>query len=579
MNVRTHLRAGEAGGRIAAAVRAELLRQFPQLDAFEADALARVVRAAEDGHACLELAALRMGRGGVDAETGARMAASLLSSTLVSRAVVSAPDAAPAPFVQEADRVYLRRLWHCESELAQHLRNRATGVETPDETRRASFERVLEGATAAQRLAAAHSRISRLTVVAGGPGTGKTYTAARIVALHAALSGPECRIAVAAPTGKAATRLRQACADVLGEASARLQAGTLHALLRLRPDRAHAGHDPQRPLPLDLLVVDECSMIDLPLFAALLAAVPAHAHLVLIGDPVQLPAIGGGAVFADLATLATTDRAATMAQALACWGVEVASAPRAVHFGDAVVQLRLPVRFDARGELPLALAAVRDGGDAGTVREAISQAGIARLQALPDWRDEDVRAQLRAHWQALSGAGTPDAALEAVDRFRILAGPRLGPGGVAAANRACADALGIADAEAWYHGRPLLITANDARLGLFNGDVGVVLAPPDAPPQAWFRGSDGRARACEPAGLPPHETAYAMTVHKAQGSEFEHAWLLLPEPDSPLLTREWLYTGLSRARTGLTVFGVDAAIDAAVGRRHVRWSGLADRLR
>ncbi|MBI4957432.1 MAG: exodeoxyribonuclease V subunit alpha, partial [Myxococcales bacterium] len=502
-----------------------------------------------------------------------------------------------------AGRLYLARYAHYQAVLARALAGRlGWHAPAPDlALLRRGLERLFVGESlAGQRLAAATALCARLTLVAGGPGTGKTTTVTRVLALAVeqalAAGTPPPRVLLVAPTGKAAQRLGEAVArglaelDCAPEVAAALapEARTIHRALGPRsrtPGRF--VHDAEHPLGCDLLVCDEASMVDLALLAKLLAAVPAAARVVLLGDPDQLAAVDAGAAFADAyAALAGPDEhdaadedgAKEALLAARAAGVPFA-APRAA------VRLRRAQRYAETSAIAALARAVRrgDADDALAVLAAGPDVALCELgpralgRALDELAARDVAPYLAAR--------EPGPRLAALGRFRLLCAHRRGPAGVADVNvrveRELVRSAGLTPrGRLHYDGRPLLVTRNDYRIELYNGELGVEAVGPDGALGAFFPAASPEAppRALPLERLPPHETAFAMTVHRSQGSEFERVALVLSERPSPLVSRELVYTAVTRARRSLVVLGSAAALRDALGRRSVRHSGLADAL-
>jgi exodeoxyribonuclease V alpha subunit len=454
-----------------------------------------------------------------------------------------------------------------------------------------------------------------ISVVAGGPGTGKTTTVARISALlaeQAAAAGePAPLIALCAPTGKAAARLEEAVreeagrievAPVVREALGELRASTIHRLLGWRPgSHSRFRHDAGNRLPHDVVIVDETSMVGLSLMARLLEAVRSDARVVLVGDPDQLTAIEAGAVLRDIVGPAVTGpRMTTGTRALLARltgaelpGEAVAATPGSAvaGFGDGVVVLERGHRFGAgigavaaairRGEADALVRILREG-DPDEVRWIdVDAAGAGTGEAvLAELRAAAVSAG--AAVVAAARAGDAPGALAALGRFRLLCAHRRGPHGVSAwtghVERWLAGAVpGFVAGQPEYAGRPVLITENDYELGVFNGDTGVVVTGPDGRLTAVFERERGWV-AVAPARLGPSETLHALTIHRSQGSQFDTAAVLLPDAGSRILTRELLYTAVTRARRRLVLVGDEAAVRAAVQRPVSRASGLRERL-
>jgi exodeoxyribonuclease V alpha subunit len=517
----------------------------------------------------------------------------------------------PRPLRLTGSALYLDRYWREERRVADDLRTLAGAaprtVDAP--ALREGLARLYGGDAPddRQRLATASAVLHGLAVVAGGPGTGKTTTVARIVALlaeQAARGGaPPPLVALAAPTGKAAARLEEAVheearrLDVSEDVRAQLLgagASTLHRLLGWRPDsHSRFRHHRANRLPHDVVIVDETSMVSLSLMARLVEAVRPEARLVLVGDPGQLTSIEAGAVLGDIVgpaaerPLMGPGARAALAEAT---GVEVQAGdpPAGTAIGDGIVVLTRIHRFGG------AIAAVADavrGGDGDAAIAALSAApeGVIWLpidaaegpdDALAPVRDGAARAAARV--VAAARAGDAPAALQALGAHRVLCAHRRGPHGVATwmghIERALAAVVeGLGAEGSWYAGRPLLVTENDYGLRLYNGDTGVVVRGPDGRAAAAFE-RRGEVVSFSPARLGAVETVYAMTIHKSQGSQFRTAVVLLPDSTSRILTRELLYTAVTRARESLVLVGTEDAVRAAIARPAARASGLRARL-
>jgi exodeoxyribonuclease V alpha subunit len=527
----------------------------------------------------------------------------------------------PTLLAFEYGRVSLRRYARYEQALADALFARGMhGVDARDANAESSLAATLRTLFALsdddavfdrQAFAAWRSLQRRLLLITGGPGTGKTTTVARLLALHIAAadarSEPTPRIALAAPTGRAAVRLAEAIAARVAQdleegridaaLAARIprSAQTLHRLLGPQPGRTGFRHHAAHPLPFDLVVVDEASMIDLPLMAKLAAAVAPQARLILLGDPDQLPAVEAGDVLGGLCAAAGEALALDAHESAAAVSVFGASLREAIGHdehrsesehqqthsaapplaGNRVHLLRGWRQADAHA-LQAMTEAVRDGDD--DLALAKLDAGDPALQwrhgdplALGDW----LRDAVLPSFIALRDADDPAEALRLAQRMRMLTALRRGPFGAEFWNLWCAAELGARDAQ--FHGRLIAIAENSARHGLYNGDLGVLWRDRDKGLTAWFD-IGGQLRAWRPGQLPAHVTAFATTVHKAQGSEFEAIALLLPEADTRALSRELLYTALTRARQRILLWAAPAALRRALERRTHRDSGLLSRL-
>ena len=546
-----------------------IARAFPESEAEVALAAALAARAVADGHSALELARASMWLATLDGEgkPPALPRVEAWCEALVRSTAVHANGSAgdPRPLVLDAqDRVYLRRYFDYEVQLAQALTARSPALSKPrvpgPESRSPDID-------PEQQRAIEIALTRRFALVTGGPGTGKTHGVARILtalaqAAHA--QGERLRIALAAPTGKAAARLGEslraqlAKLDLPEAVAAQLprDAQTVHRLLGISPWRLQPRFDRTAPLPFDVVVVDEVSMVDLPLMAKLVTAIPESARLILLGDPDQLSAVEAGNVLGALVDAANTGA-----------------------LGDCHVALTRSHRFGAESTLG-ALATSITHGDAEAALRALARTDtVALVEDAPPTRLVDGAAEA---YRPIIDASDHATALHAARGFRVLTALRHGTSGCLALDRAIAQRmqrmLGTRADEKWWRGRLVLVTANRPELGLFNGDTGVVWPEADGSLKVWFEAGDGTPRAFAPAVLPPHEGAFAMTVHKAQGSEFERV-ALVTGPDSAVLTRELLYTGVTRARSGLALYSTPETLQRGIANRTFRMSGLADRLR
>lgn len=513
-----------------------------------------------------------------------------------------------SPLQLQGARLYLRRYAQCEARVAAQVLQRVApaggeridaATETVTDTAaREWLDRLFpprtDGSVDGQRAACALALRGRLTVITGGPGTGKTYTAARLLVLLQALhgGGQPLRVALAAPTGKAAARLRQSIAQALQGLKPQLgdsalldelqrqaaTARTLHRLLGARPGTRHLQHDADHPLDLDLLIVDEASMVHLEMMAALLQALPASARVVLLGDKDQLASVEAGAVLGDLCedTPGGTGRYTALLSDSRRFQGRIGDLARAVNAGRPAQALALLQPGDAEAAwLPAA-------DPAALLQLALHGRGAApgyvqALAALAQRPADDAGADTFHAWVL--------RVLRGFDDFRVLCALREGPFGVAGLNAAIEQALldrGVLRRRGgeWLEGRALMVTRNDPDLGLSNGDVGLVLRAPGegGSLRAWFADGDD-LRSVAVTRLAAVETAWAMTVHKSQGSEFRHVALVLPDQPTPVLTRELVYTGITRARVHCTVAGARPGVLAdAVQQRTRRSSGLRQRL-
>lgn len=536
-------------------------------------ALALAVRALRAGSVCLELDQVQASVTGRDDElvevpdelwpSEAEWREALQASPLVALD----PDGdlrRPARLV--GDRLYLTRYWEQEERVRTALieRTLATPPGTNADTLAALDELFGQDADPDQRRAVEHVATSGLTVLAGGPGTGKTTTIARMLALL--FRQGVRRIALAAPTGKAAARMDEALRDAAAQLPAdvaawitTLNASTVHRLIGWTPrQRATPRFNAANPLPYDAVIVDELSMVSLTQMAQLVDALGPTTRLVLVGDPDQLSSVSAGAVLADLTR--------------AGW--------RGTGGASPVVRLNRNYRF--AGVLGRLAAAVRDG-DAEVVLDLVGAGDPQLTLTDPEQAQDALRARVVHTGRAIHAAavaGDAASALELLDRHRLLCAHRHGPFGATTWARQAeywlrASVAGFGAEGEWYAGRALLVTSNQSDWGLWNGDTGVVLLD-SGRPVVHFAGRDQKA--LSPDLLGPTQSVDALTVHKSQGSQFAEVTLVVPPVSSPLLTRELLYTAVTRARDAVHLIGTPESLAAAVERTARRASGLRERL-
>ncbi|GGA14166.1 exodeoxyribonuclease V subunit alpha [Dyella caseinilytica] len=625
-----------------------LSERDPQADSRLLLLAALTSRLLGDGHPCLDLNALEA----LAAEhTWPSHWLDLLADISLSESpLLARSDGMPAnaPLVLDRHRLYLRRYWRYECDVAQEILARLSSRPVDEERLQTELQHLFPTLRASHiewpRVACALSLRGGFSVMTGGPGTGKTTTVVRLLGLLQTLQWRQqaapLRIRLAAPTGKAAARLNASIARQIAQLdvdeSVRKaipqQVETLHRLLGARPDSRRYTHDRRRPLHLDVLVIDEASMIDLEMMAAVLEALPSHAQLILLGDKDQLSSVEAGSVLGDLCRRAETGH---YTPAVADWlrkisGDDIEAFVRndAQALDQHIAMLRHSHRFGATSGIGRLAAAVNAGHieevhallasrsgdiawlstdaertplatiamDGDTDRFDLDASGatpqgfrfyLQRLRELRPGSSEDVVAhQAWAH-----------NVLEAFNHFQLLCAVRQGPAGTERLNREIASSLHAAgwteSDRGWYEGRPVMMIRNDYSLGLMNGDVGITLRMPGsdgvvrlyvafpvtrAPQATSGQEESAHVRCVLPSRLGDVETVYAMTVHKSQGSEFEHTALVLPEEESLILTRELLYTGITRARRWLTLVGTPGSIEQALAQRTRRYSGLTERL-
>lgn len=535
-------------------------------------ATAFVVRAVRHGSVCLDLADLAELRAQTPDLAWPEPAGwrdGLAGSPLVGRGALR----------REGDLFYLDRYWREEGQVADDLRRRvARPADRPDQVELDdALTRLFPGEEYAEQRAAASAAAGRsTTILTGGPGTGKTSTLARLLATIEAVCGPR-RTALAAPTGKAAARMGQSLAEETAHRSftpperariGSLEAMTLHRLLGSRPDNAtRFRHHRGNRLPHDVVVIDETSMVPLTMMARLLEAMRPDAQLILIGDPDQLASVEAGAVLEDIVEglASRPDSPVVRLRTSHRFGRRIGRLADAVRAGDPELAWRRLTDPHGEGEEPVDRVRLIDPGDLTAIRDAVAPAAFDLCDA--------------------ARAGDRDLVLRRLAAHRLLCGPRGGPTGVEAWNaqveRWLEERCGTDWLPARYPGQPLLVNTNDYGLRLWNGDTGAVIATPGpgaTPLTALFDSGGPSGRPVQLNRLGDVSLAHAMTIHRSQGSQFDAVTVILPEPGSPLLTRELLYTALTRARRDVRIVTTREAFTEAVGRRARRATGLATRV-
>ena len=553
----------------------------------------RLSLAVSDGHVCLPL------------PEDAR--ALLLASRLVG--TPEQPENRPMVLDGE-NRLYLHRYFDYERTFAKHLlafnETLATDIASAQNSLDIFFGKPENTEIPDwQRIAAALSMQQRLTVISGGPGTGKTTTVANILGCLQ-MQNPNTHIVLAAPTGKAAMRMLEAIRERARQFALPYrpnlpeEAFTIHRLLGATARPGIFRHHKDNPLALDVLVVDEASMIDLVLAARLFDALPAHARIILLGDKDQLSAVEAGAVFSELSmNPGLTEDCKKILALMTGTSVLAINPPHIAGQGgttDSTIWLTRNFRFSASSGISRLALAIRDGraDEAIATLENPPDASISWLSKEKTTRlDSHVKSEIRHGYAAYMTAvkeGLKNlseqnikAVFDAFERFRVLCAVREGHHGVQAVNRLISEYLrselpGHSVRKDWFAGKPVQVLQNDYSLRLFNGDIGIVLPDENDNLIVYFASDTDSFRTISPLRLPEHETAFAMTVHKSQGSEFESLLVLMPVRTSPVITRELFYTAITRAQKNVRLVCSPEVLKAGIEASVQRHTGLMSRL-
>ena len=569
--------------------------------------------ALQQGDGCLDIASLAgevLNIGGpaaavIQLPDLASWRASLMAST-----VVGIPQQRYPLILDEKNRLYLYRYWNYEKRLSELIKARTLckkAVGDANDLRKAlqqNFPEQRKPERDWQKTAAAVAALKTFCVISGGPGTGKTFAVARILAvLLAQPSRRNMRVLLCAPTGKAAARLAESIAQAKEKLACEPhvrraipeEGKTIHRALKPMASALNFFYHAENRLPVDIVVVDEASMVDLPLMSKLIQALPDAARLILVGDRDQLASVEAGSVLGDICGQKQANGFSTGFAKQIQDVVDDSSDgfPEAEEYRsgiqDSIVFFTHPYRFDAHSGIQ-ALSRAVNSGDVAGVMSILKENTFCDLQWMEAGDKNKVQELMVNQYGRLVSMAKPADMLACLDRFRIVCAVNRGPLGVTAFNHWVESVLkkaGMIAGESvaarpaeWYSGRPVMITRNDYELGLFNGDVGVAHQDSGDGSEyvVSFAESRTTVRQVPLHRLPSHAIAYAMTVHKSQGSEFDEMLLVLPDSDSPLLTRELLYTGITRARQKLSILAPESAIRAAVSRKIERTSGLRDAL-
>ncbi len=515
--------------------------------------------------------------------------------------------------LDEKNRLYLYRYWDYEKKLVDSITNRIKkdikeiNLSLLHDSLTRLFPKNDDNDINWQKIASLTSILHNFCVISGGPGTGKTFTIATILSLLLEQAGEEkLRIFLAAPTGKAAARLIQSINDAKENLNCRQdikdsipkESYTIHRMLKTIPGSPYFQYNWKNLLPADIVVVDEASMADIALMSKLVQAVPSDSKIILVGDKDQLASVEAGSVLGDICDRDNVHGFSKdyLKRVMELTGekIDMLSGQKINKMGlhDCIVYLKKSYRFAQSIEIGGVSRAV-NMGDADKVLSLLKKAGNNTIK----WENN---LSLNAMHKALINnvikgykdylkTDDPRRALELFERFKILCAVRIGPYGIDALNRFAENVLRrkgliLFDSSSnnpWYNGRPVLITRNDYNMGLFNGDIGITMPDLTADNNrlyVFFPGASGGLKRFSPQRLPEHETVYAMTIHKSQGSEFDNVLLVLPDKDYPILTKELIYTGVTRARKSVSIWGSENVLRASISRKIERSSGLRDAL-
>jgi exodeoxyribonuclease V alpha subunit len=531
---------------------------------------------------------------------------------LISSPVVGRPGEKYPLILDDKNRLYLYRYWDYEKKLADSIKQRIQ--QKPLDL---NLPRLKDGLKRLfpenhgpsinwQKMAAVTALLKQFCVISGGPGTGKTFTIAKILALlREQAQNVKYQILLATPTGKAAARLTVSlknakthlnCSDMVKNTIPQ-DAYTIHRMLRVKRGSPYFHFNRENPLSADAVIIDEASMVDLALMSKLVQALPDTSKLVLIGDKDQLASVEAGAVLGDICdrnnihgfSLNFCKQIKGLTGDSIRPSNEMGNSEPGLH--NCIVHLVKSYRFAETSGIGGLSRAVNLGDHKKALNLLKADNRQISLKTIGSPHDlyRTLKNKIISGYREYLISSEPGKAIEQFNRFKLLCALKTGPLGVNAVNRLAEQILSqkkliqvdrLNDTP-WYKGRPVLITSNDYHLGLFNGDIGITLPDPDSGRNelyVFFSGASGDLRRFSPYILPEHETVYAMTVHKSQGSEFENVVLVLPDRDSPVLTRELIYTAITRARESIWVLGKEAVVRAAISHRIERTSGLRDAL-
>lgn len=505
--------------------------------------------------------------------------------------------------LDESQRLYLHKLWHYEQSLAKNIsaKARTESEEIDQELLVDGIERlfnVKKDEIDWQAIAAIAAVYNNLTVISGGPGTGKTTTVVNVLALllEQSLKSEQLpAIALAAPTGKAAARMEDSIVtsktdlNVKNEIKEAIPANalTIHQLLGARRNSSQFRYNEDNPLPYDVVIIDEASMVDQALMSRLMEALLHDAKLILIGDKDQLASVEAGSVLGSICAVDENRISQKFADRLLKFSIQVPALNIENNdkiLTDSIILLEKNYRFKKDSGIPKLAAAINRGEaePALELLESGSQSGISFVNFTNYGNFEnELKDLVHLYFKPAIQSNSPEEMFTTLQRFRLLSPHRRGPLGVEYLNQKVEDILvteGLVQRyEKWYHGRPIIINQNDYSLDLYNGDIGICFHDRQGNKQVLFQKETG-LRSIAPSRLPDFSNAFALTVHKSQGSEFDHVKMVLPDKISRVLTRELLYTAVTRARSSVEITGKRKVFKEGVRSKLQRSSGLQDLL-
>ncbi|MDH5353741.1 MAG: exodeoxyribonuclease V subunit alpha [Gammaproteobacteria bacterium] len=572
------------------------------IDSLTALSAALVSEANQQGHVCIDLEQMQQKlifncEGLSNSELITGISTAQWCQDLLQNHCVGLPGEI-TPLVLENSRLYLYRYWFYETQVAQAIRSRLQTQHQLDyELLSKQLDQLYPKSTdqrlSEQKLAVALSVIQKFAVISGGPGTGKTTTVINILAVLLSQSS-NTRIALAAPTGKAAARMMDSIRSGLENSpiddSIRelipTEASTIHRLLGYRAKGFHYSH--QHLLPVDCVVIDEASMVDLTLMYRLLDALPGHARIILLGDRDQLAAVAAGNVLGDITGKGRVIQYSTgltekLGKILSEPLTDIPTSNSSPAIADSIALLKQSYRFSQQSGIGQLASLVNQGDIAGVV--SLLQSGCSEIEWFSNQVDRPEQSTLDhilAHYRAVVTSDNVETAFNAFECCRVLCAMHSGPFGDIEMNQRIEAAMRLKhwiSGEPNFHARPVLILSNDYELELFNGDIGLLWRDKNGLLQAFFRDTRQGIRHFPINSLPEYESAWAMTVHKSQGSEFDSVVLVLPPSNSSdALSRELLYTGLTRAKNKLAIHATTSTLETACRTTRQRYSGLASKL-